>query len=144
MWAESFGPELVGRTAMFMEPVWKMLWSNKAFLVLLWELFEGHPLLLPAGFSAEGLGGRYAEKPIFGREGANVRLVEGGEVVAAHEGPWGSQPVVYQGLHPEVVFEGHHPVIGSWVIGGEPGGIGVREDRGRITSNGSRFTPHLF
>lgn len=144
MWAESFGPELVGRTAMFLELVWKMLWSNKAFLVLLWETFEGHPLLLPAGFSAEGLGGRFAEKPIFGREGANVRLVEGGEVVAVQEGPWGRQPVVYQGLHPEVVFEGHHPVIGSWVIGGEPGGIGVREDRGRITSNVSRFTPHLF
>ena len=58
--------------------------------------------------------------------------------------PWEWQPMVYQELHPEVVFEGAHPVLGSWVIGGEAAGIGVREDRGRITSNGSRFVPQLF
>ncbi len=144
MWAEAFGPHLVGRTAVFLEPVWKMIWSNKAFLVLLWETFEGHPLLLPAGFAPEGLGGDYVEKPLFGREGSNVRLVRRGQVLAEQGGPWGGQPKVYQALHPEVVFDGNHPVLGGWVIGGEPAGIGVREDRGRITSNGSRFVPHLF
>jgi glutathionylspermidine synthase len=144
MWAESFGPQLPGQTARFLEPVWKMIWSNKAFLVLLWETFEGHPLLLPAAFSPDRLGSNYVEKPIFGREGANVRMVQRGRVVAQQEGPWDWQPMVYQELHPEVVYEGAHPVLGSWVIGGEAAGIGVREDRGRITSNGSRFVPHLF
>lgn len=144
MWAESFGAHLAGRTSVFLEPVWKMIWSNKAFLVLLWETFEGHPLLLPAAFSPEGLGGDYVEKPIFGREGANVRLVRRGQVLAEQTGPWERQPRVYQALHPEVVFDGNHPVLGAWVIGGEAAGIGVREDQGPITSNGSRFVPHLF
>jgi glutathionylspermidine synthase len=41
-----------------------------------------------------------------------------------------------------------HPVLGAWVIDGDPAGMGIREsessDRcpGRITKNGSFFAPH--
>ena len=31
-----------------MEPIWKMMWSNKALLAILWEMFPGHPNLLEA------------------------------------------------------------------------------------------------
>lgn len=144
MWNEAFAHHLPGRCHQFIEPVWKMLWSNKAFLVLLWEAFEGHPNLLQASFKPDGLGSSYAQKPLFGREGSNVRLVEKGQPVASSDGPWGQQPQVYQALHPEVQFAGQHPVIGSWIIGGEPAGIGIREDRSRITANASRFVPHRF
>jgi glutathionylspermidine synthase len=65
-------------------------------------------------------------------------------MIEESEGPWEAQPKVYQALHPEVSFSGHHPVIGSWIIGGEAAGIGIREDESRITSNGSRFVPHRF
>jgi glutathionylspermidine synthase len=34
--------------------------------------------------------------------------------------------------------------IGSWVIGDEPAGIGLREDESEITRNTSRFVPHYF
>lgn len=144
MWAEPFSRHLPGRCERFVEPVWKMLWSNKAFLVLMWETFEGHPNLLKADFDPMILGNSYAAKPFFGREGTNVRLVERGSLIEATDGPWSAQPMVYQDLHPEVSFAGNHPVIGSWVIGGEPGGIGIREDKGRVTANGSRFVPHWF
>lgn len=144
MWAEPFSRHLAGRCGRFVEPVWKMLWSNKAFLVLLWETFEDHPNLLMADFHPMRVGNSYAAKPFFGREGSNIRLVERGRVVENAEGPWGSQPVVYQSLHPEVSFSGNHPVIGSWVVGGESCGVGIREDKGRITSNASRFVPHHF
>ncbi|MBL0218756.1 MAG: glutathionylspermidine synthase family protein [Myxococcales bacterium] len=36
-----------------------------------------------------------------------------------------------------------HPVIGSWVIGGEPAGIGIRETAGYVTNNVARFVPHI-
>ncbi|HIJ82373.1 MAG TPA: glutathionylspermidine synthase family protein, partial [Desulfuromonadales bacterium] len=39
---------------------------------------------------------------------------------------------------------GNYPVIGSWVIYGEPAGIGIREDTDEVTTNASRFIPHLF
>ena len=41
-------------------------------------------------------------------------------------------------------FDGHHIVIGSWIIGDEPAGIGIREDTGLITTNTSLFVPHSF
>jgi len=47
-------------------------------------------------------------------------------------------------LKPLPSFEGHHPVIGSWVIGGEPAGIGIRETNGLITGNTSMFVPHII
>jgi len=40
-------------------------------------------------------------------------------------------------------FDGMTPVIGSWVIGDESAGIGIREDVG-ITTNNSSFVPHYF
>jgi glutathionylspermidine synthase len=144
MWSEAFACHLSGQCQKFIEPVWKMLWSNKAFLVLLWECFEGHPNLLRADFRPDTFGGNYVEKPFFGREGTNVRIVRGGRLLEESEGPWDQQAKVCQALHPEVSFAGNHPVIGSWIIGGEAAGIGIREDASRITANGSRFVPHRF
>jgi glutathionylspermidine synthase len=143
MWTEAFACHLPGRCQRFNEPVWKMLWSNKAFLVLLWDMFDGHPNLLRAAFKPDGMR-HHVEKPFFGREGTNVRLIQNGGLLEQSDGPWNSQPKVYQALHPEVSFSGQHPVIGSWIIGGEPAGIGIREDESRITANSSRFVPHRF
>jgi glutathionylspermidine synthase len=35
-------------------------------------------------------------------------------------------------------------VLGSWLIDGEPAGMGIRESSGPVTTNTSRFVPHLF
>jgi len=56
-----------------------MLLSNKAILPILWEMFTGDPNLLPAAFARDKLPGRCVEKPVHGREGAEVRLLEAGE-----------------------------------------------------------------
>jgi len=40
-------------------------------------------------------------------------------------------------------FGGNRPVIGNWVVDGEPAGIGIREDAW-ITGNTARFVPHVF
>jgi glutathionylspermidine synthase len=36
------------------------------------------------------------------------------------------------------------PVIGSWIVGDEPAGMGIREDVNPVTRNTSRFIPHYF
>ena len=46
----------------WIEPVWKMMLSNKAILPVLWELFPGHPNLLPSFFDRQG--GTYVKKPL--------------------------------------------------------------------------------
>ena len=80
---EDFGDRILPRMAetLWFEPVWKMMWSNKAVLSVLWEMFPGHPNLLEAYFegdpAASALGGRYVRKPLFSREGANIEIVGG-------------------------------------------------------------------
>jgi len=39
---------------------------------------------------------------------------------------------------------GNIAVFGSWLVDGEPAGMGIRESKALITNNFSRFVPHLF
>ena len=51
---------------------------------------------------------------------------------------------VYQQWFKVPSFEGYYPTIGSWVINGQPAGIGIREDKSPIIKGSSRFIPHCF
>lgn len=145
---EAFGERLVaGSGTAWIEPPWKAIVSNKAFLALLHERNPGHPNLLRAVLDAPAPGMRsHARKPVFGREGADVTLVRDGEVVAQGEaGGYGAEGFVYQDLFSwGDRFGGRAPVIGSWLVQGEPAGIGIREGDTPITGNASRFLPHCF
>jgi glutathionylspermidine synthase len=39
---------------------------------------------------------------------------------------------------------GSYTVLGSWVVGGKPAGLGIREDSTPITRDTSRFLPHAI
>lgn len=134
-----------GRGTIWVEPIWKALWANKALLAALWELAPGHPNLLPAYLDGPHDLVDFAVKPLLGREGANVQLVRGGEVLAegADQG-YGREGVVHQGLAELPTFDGGHPVLGVWLVDGEPAGLGIRESDTLITDNLSRFVPHLI
>ena len=140
---EEFGRYLAEASLHILEPAWKMVLSTKGILPVLWDLFEGHPNLLRATFDDRPPEGDHVRKPLLSREGSNVAICRGGEVVST-PGSYGSEGYVYQSYAPLPVFDGNYPVIGSWVIDGEPAGIGIREDRTEITTNGSRFIPHFF
>jgi len=139
---EDFGRNIAAaEPTLWIEPIWKMMLSNKAVLPLLWELFPGHPNLLPASF--EPLRGDQVKKPVLGREGANISVIRGGRTVAETRGDYGEEGFVYQAYAPLPDFGGSRPVIGSWVVDGEPAGMGLRED-GLITGNLARFVPHAI
>jgi glutathionylspermidine synthase len=127
----------------WIEPIWKMLWSNKALLALLYEMFPHHPNLLPAFSDGPGPLRQYVKKPILSREGANVTIVTN-EGELATGGTYGEEGFVWQAYCPLPDFGGQHPVIGSWLIDGVASGIGIRESTGLITGNESRFVPHFF
>lgn len=140
---DAFAAHLAARPCRVIEPAWKMLLSNKAILVVLWEIAYGHPNLLPAYFSAAKFGAEYVRKPLLSREGANVSLVR--RIGAMREpGGYGAEGYVYQGIAPLPGFSGNYPVIGAWIVGDEPAGMGIREDTTPITRNTSRFIPHYF
>ncbi|MCC8427532.1 glutathionylspermidine synthase family protein [Reyranella aquatilis] len=144
MMREAFGAFVPKDGTAFIEPVWKLILSNKMILPLLWEGFPGHPHLLPS-FDSEhpDLGRAFVKKPVFGREGHNVTVVGPG-VFDTAPGAYGAEGYVWQAYEPLPVFDGNHALVGSWVIGGKSAGIGMREDERRITHNTSRFVPHYF
>jgi glutathionylspermidine synthase len=148
MLADTFGQSASMAVTRFLEPPWKAILSNKGILPLLWEMAPRHPNLLPAYFDDDPakarLQGRYAKKPLYSREGQNVLLVDGYRVVDRDGGLYGKNGFVLQQLASMPVFDGNYPVIGSWVVGDAPGGIGIREDITPITKNTSRFVPHAI
>ena len=137
----------------WIEPIWKMMWSNKGILPVLWKLNEGHPNLLPAFFEDEAdtpeakkaLGDSFVRKPLLAREGADSVVVKEGNVV--EKGPeqgYGSEGFVVQKFADLGDYGGVHPVLGIWTVDMEPVGCGIRESDGYITNNTSRFVPHVI
>lgn len=142
---EEFGPHLLDtyKDVQWIEPIWKMIWSNKAILAVLWELFPNHPNLCEAYIGASKSMKEYARKPLLSREGANVTL-RTTTTTEKTGGDYGKEGFVYQALAPVPDFNEMHPVIGSWVVDGESAGMGIRESKNRITNNMSMFVPHFF
>jgi glutathionylspermidine synthase len=144
MWREAFAKELESDPVRWLEPAWKLLLQSKGLLPVLWELFPGHPNLLPAYDSPEPLGGDFVRKPRFSREGANVSWFEQGRTIEEHDGIYSDQGYVYQALARPPSFDGNHPVFGAWIVDHEPAGLGIREDTRLVTGNLSRFVPHFL
>ncbi|WP_017997923.1 glutathionylspermidine synthase family protein [Paracoccus sp. N5] len=168
MLRDEFATHLQSAGARFIEPPWKAILSNKGILPLLWQMFPGHPNLLPAFFLddvAEALAGGspapavaqafaaaqddlargHVLKPIFSREGAGVTIFEAGrEVARTEDDSYSHHPMIVQGLAELPAFDGFHPVLGAWIVGESCCGLGLREDRSRITHNLSRFKPHFI
>ncbi|NJN34837.1 MAG: glutathionylspermidine synthase family protein, partial [Saprospiraceae bacterium] len=101
------------------------------------------PYLLPAYFDSVDLSD-YVKKPILSREGANVTVVENNKYITHTEGVYGEEGFIYQQLAPLPNYDGNFALIGSWVIGQEAAGIGIRESEQLITDNKSRFVPHII
>ncbi|WP_260636117.1 glutathionylspermidine synthase family protein [Streptomyces angustmyceticus] len=149
---DDFGPHVLDTldngggtgTTLWIEPAWKMLLSNKALLAILWELYPGHPNLLPAYLDgprelAHTRG--YAAKPLLGREGAGVTLHEPGTAPAPRDP---GDRYCYQELAPLPDFDGNRVVLGAWVVEDEAAGLGIRESAGPVTDEYARFVPHVI
>ncbi|MFD8163235.1 glutathionylspermidine synthase family protein [Streptomyces malaysiensis] len=147
---DRFGPHVLDTldngggtgSTLWIEPAWKMLLSNKALLAVLWELFPGHPHLLPAYLDGPRELARtsgYVAKPLLGREGAGVTVHPPGEEPVLRD-----EPCCYQELAPLPDFDGNRVVLGTWVVEGESAGLGIRESAGLVTDEYARFIPHVI
>jgi glutathionylspermidine synthase len=148
--AEEFGHYLPRDLTRIIEPVWKMILSNKGILAILWEMFPDHPNLLPAFFAGDsrtaGLREGFVTKPLLGREGGNIEIEGKGtnDPTVRRAGPYGSEGHVVQALCTLPQFGENYPVIGSWIVAGQASGMGIREERALITTNTARFVPHVI
>jgi glutathionylspermidine synthase len=159
MLAEEFGPHALQtyQSTTWIEPIWKLLLSNKGILPNLWELYPNHELLLPAFFERPGEDQSssyqrlfsYVRKPLHSREGANVSIVRPNAQSIETPGPYGAGPFIRQAIAPESVFpnaagQPRYPILGLWMIDQDCSGLGIRESAGPITDNLSSFIPHYF
>ena len=122
--------------------------SNKAIHCTLFELFPDSPYVLPC-YLSRPQSGLYCKKPVFSREGHNVSMLEIHDWeerirLSETEGEYNTGAYVYQQYVEPTVYQGRYPVIGSWIVGGEPAGIGIRENRSEVTDNLSEFVPHII
>jgi glutathionylspermidine synthase len=148
MFQDAFGANLAKAPTRWIEPPWKAILSNKGMLPLLWQMFPGHPNLLPAFFdddpAASQLGTSFVRKPIYSREGANVAVVSRGVTLVEQQGPYGGEGFIRQALAPLPEFSGQYAVLGSWLVDHVACGLSIREDENPITGNTSRFLPHAI
>src|SRR5271163_1063314 len=66
MLQEEFGPHALAtyQVIRWIEPIWKMLLSNKGILPILWQLYPNHELLLEAHFDSPNTMRDYVRKPL--------------------------------------------------------------------------------
>ncbi|MBP2453139.1 glutathionylspermidine synthase family protein [Mycolicibacterium lutetiense] len=140
---DDFGRRAVEQlpATMWVEPLWKTLLSNKAILAVLWEMYPGHPNLLPTYIDDPHELTDYVRKPKLGREGANITIVGAGFETETG-GVYGEEGYVYQLLDPLPQFDDMRPALGAWIVGDESAGLGIRETSGLVTDNGAAFVPH--
>ncbi len=110
MQREEYAPFIQGAGTRYLEPLWKTLLSNKALLPLLWQLFPGHPNLLPAYFEDDPRAGElrhFVCKPIYSREGANIAIYKEHQLVEQTVGPYSEEGYILQAWHPLPRFLPH-------------------------------------
>lgn len=147
MQREEFAEHIVSSEVNWIEPLWKSVLSNKALMPMLWKLNAGHPNLLPAYFEDElhlANETTLVKKPLFSREGANISVLQGEEMIMHAPGPYGEEGFIYQAYQPLPKFDNNYTLIGSWLVGDQPAGISVREDLSLITQDLSRYLPHII
>ena len=148
MMEEEFACHLPVSHVHFIEPPWKSVLSNKGLLPLLWEMFEGHPNLLPAYFEddprAASLSGNYVRKPLLSRQGWNIEIVRDGRQIFHNDGPYGREGYIVQDFHPLPKFDGNFALVGCWMVASRAAGICLREDKNWVTTEDARFVPHVI
>ncbi len=143
-------PELIGilteivrkRLAVVINPAYTLLFQSKYILKILWELYPNHPLLLETDTKALA-GKACVEKVLFGREGANVRILNAdGTERSAANGDYGDYPKIYQEYVQFPQDATGHTYQAGVFYAGEACGLGFRRG-GLILDNGAGFVGHV-
>jgi len=131
------------RQMVVLNPAYTLLFQSKYILNILWELYPYHPLLLQT--ATRPLTDRSSvEKVLFGREGANVRILDAsGREVQAVGGDYGDYPKIYQEYvdFPQDAAGYRYQAGVFW--SGEGCGLGFRRG-GQVIDNGAQFVGHVI
>jgi len=129
--------------AIIFNPAYTLLFQSKGLLKILWDLYPDHPLLLETSFEPL-TGQKQVQKPIFGREGSSVRIIESdGTVTEETDDLYDAFKMVYQAYTDlPTDAEGRHYQAGVFYAY-EACGLGFRRG-GTILDNRSKFVGHII
>lgn len=129
------------KNTIFLNPAYTLLFQSKGMLKILWDLYPNHPLLLESSFTP--LNKKQVKKPSFGREGANVGILDSnGAIIDQKDGIYAAQKAVYQEFYELNSHKGefYQPNI---FFAFEACGLGFRKG-GNIMDNYSKFVSHII
>lgn len=130
------------KKAIILNPAYTLLFQSKGILKVLWELYPNHPLLLET--SDKPLANKKCvRKPVFGREGANVAIIEAnGETSLETQGAYGNEKMIYQEF---VEFNEHKDECyqAGVFFAYEGCGLGFRKG-GLVLDNFAKFVGHII
>ncbi|MEA3432970.1 MAG: glutathionylspermidine synthase family protein [Campylobacterota bacterium] len=128
--------------AIIFNPAYTLLFQSKGLLKILWDLYPNHPLLLESSFEPL-VGQKQVKKPIFGREGGNVSILdENATAMESVEGDYENHKMVYQ-TYTELATDTQGLSYQAGVFYAyEACGLGFRKG-GKILDNMSKFVGHL-
>ena len=126
--------------AIILNPAYTLLFQSKGILKILWELYPNHPLLLET--SDKPLKGKKCvKKPMFGREGANVSILdENANVIEQNEGEYANSKFIYQEFT-ELNSKDKNYYQAGVFFAYEACGLGFRNGS-RIIDNFAKFVAH--
>ncbi|MGB5352283.1 MAG: bifunctional glutathionylspermidine amidase/synthase [Woeseia sp.] len=130
-WAPRLVDVLLRKNVTVFEPLWTLIPSNKAILPVLWELFPNHPYLLRATYELDDelKASGYVVKPIVGRCGSNISLIDRDSTLLEHsEGAFDNRDLMYQELFPLPQAGGLNIQICTFTAGSNYAGACARTD----------------
>ena len=128
--------------AIIFNPAYTLLFQSKGIMKILWDLYPNHPLLLKTSFEPL-INIKQVEKPCFGREGANIAIVNSDNSLDIKiDGLYENFKPIYQEFteYPRDL-NGNYYQAGVFYVY-EACGLGFRKG-GKILDNMSKFVGHI-
>ena len=134
---------IADKKAIIFNPAYTLMFQSKGFMKILWDLYPNHPLLLETSFEPL-IGKKQVEKRCFGREGANVKIINADQSIDEQtSGDYEGHKAIYQEY-----IEFPKDSNGNFYQAGvfyayEACGLGFRRG-GKILNNMSKFVGHII
>jgi glutathionylspermidine synthase len=127
--------------AIILNPPYTLLFQSKGFMKVLWDLFPHHPLLLETSF-APLANKKQVQKSCFGREGANVAIInQDGSIDVQNGGEYANYKPIYQEYVEFLSDSQHNYYQPSTFYAYEACALGFRKGS-KIMDNASKFVGH--
>ena len=125
-----------------LNPAYTLLYQSKGMLAILYKLFPNSPYLLKTSF--EPIKEKYVKKRMFGREGANIDIVDkNGETINSTSGIYDEYKAVYQEYENFVKDKNDRYYQAGVFFSDKACGLGFRRGK-EILDDMSQFVGHII